>query len=268
MSWFTDFFWPTLERVQPAELAAEAASESADIAAARAGLWAQNPELALEEARRLADTEEDRRRSTEGKASTYLLFAGAFAAALIPFLPAILEGKTGSAPPWLIAIILICATLYLVFAAIWAFRTLHVEAYHQLDVAGLTQIWGQANPRLSLIREIFTLTRRNYHAVNEKVSYIKMAHEFMVRSFVAFGILLIVEAGWQAAYSVTTPFVCTAPRVLASTKANPASLGAKPWPGVTMSSVTKPDVGATNSRAKGPSNAAGSTSSVGGAPGK
>ena len=70
----------------------------------------------MQEARRLANSEEDRRRTTEGKASTYLLFAAAFAAALIPFLPGILEGKTGSAPRWLIAIILIVAALYLMAA--------------------------------------------------------------------------------------------------------------------------------------------------------
>ena len=187
MSPFTDFFWPTLENPTLAELADEDASEAADIAAARAEDWAESPEIALEEARRLAESEEDRRRATESKASTYLLFAAAFAAALIPFLPEILEGKTGSAPRWLIAIILIVAVLYLIAAGIWAFRTLRVGTYHRLDVSELAHIWRDHNPKRALTREKFALARMNYRAVNEKVSCIKMAHEFIARSFVVFG---------------------------------------------------------------------------------
>lgn len=202
MSRFTDFFWPTLERPTPVEHAKEEALQKKDMAAVREEGWTKSAELALAEARRLADAEEDRRRSTENKASTYLLFAAAFAAALIPFLPGILEGKTGSAPRSLIAIILIIAVLYLIAAGIWAFRTLRVGTYHRLDVAELTRIWRDENPQRALIRETFATGRMNYRAVNDKVSCIKMAHEFMARSFVVFGILLVVEAGWEAVHSV------------------------------------------------------------------
>jgi hypothetical protein len=203
----TDIIWPTLEKPTLGELAAEETSQRVDITAVREEGWVKNAKLALEEARRLADAEEDRRRSTENKASTYLLFASAFAAALIPFLPGILEGKTGSAPRLLIAIILIIAVLYLVAAGIWAFRTLRVGTYHRLDVAELIRIWRDDNPERALIRETFATGRMNYRAVNDKVSCIKMAHQFMVRSFVVFGILLVVEAGWEAAHSVIEPHV-------------------------------------------------------------
>jgi len=259
MSQFTDFFWPTLERPTPTELADERASEAADIAAARTERWAQNPDLALEEARRLADSEEDRRRATESKASTYLLFAAAFAAALIPFLPGILEGKTGSAPRSLIAVILIVAALYLIAAGIWAFRTLRVGTYHRLDVAELAQIWRDKNPGRALIRETFALARMNYRAVNEKVSCIKMAHEFMARSFVAFGILVVVEAGWEAVHSIIDsdgPQTFTGTKgpskagsngaaeptldALGSPSANPPSQDAKPPPSAKVNSAIVP----------------------------
>ena len=281
MSRLTDFFWPTLEKPTLAELADEDASEAADIAAARAEGWAESPELALEEAQRLADSEEDRRRATESKASTYLLFAAAFAAALIPFLPGILEGKTGSAPRWLIAVILIVAALYLIAAGIWAFRTLRVGTYHRLDVAELVQIWRDGNPKRTLTRETFALARMNYRAVNEKVSCIKMAQEFMVRSFVAFGILVVVEAGWEAVHSVIEAhgtLVVTGtkgpselgksgaaestPHALASPSTSPPSPGAKPPPSATMNGTIKPgtdlsaqpapNVGATSSGTKDP----------------
>jgi hypothetical protein len=203
MSRFTDFFWPRLEGRTGTEAAEDRHLEIRDIEAARAHTWTPNEELALEEARRLADSEEDRRRSAEGKATTYLLFASAFAAALIPFLPGILEGKTGAAPGWVIAAILIVATLYLVAAGLWAFRTLKVGTYQRLDVAELAHIWGKKDPRRSLIQETLALTRMNYRAVNDKVSCIIMAHAFIARSFVAFGILIVVEAGWEAVSSIT-----------------------------------------------------------------
>ncbi len=198
MRWFTDFFWPTLERPTAAETQEDARSETADIQAVSAQIWMPNGDLALEEARRLADSEEDRRRTAENKATTYLLFASAFAAALVPFLPSILEGKTGPAPGWLVAIILILAVSYLVAAGIWAFRTLRVATYQRLDVPELVRMWNEDDPKSALIRETFAVARRNYAAVNRKVTYIKMTHEFIARSFIAFGILIVVEAGWVA----------------------------------------------------------------------
>lgn len=203
MSKLTDFFWPTLERPTPAEVDEDEKSEVTDIAGARSGAWSPSPELALEEARRLADSEEDRRRTTEAKASTYLLFAAAFAAVLIPFLPGILEGKTGSAPRWLVAGILIVAAVYLIAAGVWAFRALRVGIYHRLDVSDLVQIWRNSNPTRSLIRQTLVISRRNYRAVNEKVSCIKLVDALMVRSFVAFGILIVVEAGSEVSHSIS-----------------------------------------------------------------
>jgi hypothetical protein len=210
MSRFVDFFWPTLEAATAAEAAEDRQSEIRDIEVARAHRWAPNEELTLEEARRLADAEEDRRRSAEGKATTYLLFIAAFAAALIPFLPGILEGKTGAAPGWLIAIILIIAAAYLVAAGIWAFKTLKVGTYHRLDVADLAEIWGNKHPQRALVQETFAITRRNYQAVNVKVSCIKMAHAFMARSIVLFGVLIVVEAGWEAGSSVYRQYTIVA----------------------------------------------------------
>ncbi len=298
MSRFTDFFWPTLEKPTPAEIEEDDTSEAADIAAARMEGWAQSPELALEEARRLADLEEDRRRTTEGKASTYLLFAAAFAAALILFLPGILEGKTGSAPRWLIAIILIVAALYLMAAGIWAFRTLRVGTYHRLDVAELAEMWRGKNPTRSLIQETFAMARMNYRAVNQKVSCIKMAHEFMARLFVVFGVLVVIEAGWEAVHSVTETHGGQAvvgtkeqskpdksgaagftPHALGFPGASPPNSRAKPQPSGTVSGTIKPgtdsssqpvaNVGATSSGANAPTTpgANGPTSPAGGAPG-
>jgi hypothetical protein len=288
MSRFTDFFWPTLDKLTPAQLEEDDASEAADIAAARAGEWTQNPELAVEEARRLADSEEDRRRATENKASTYLLFAAAMAAALIPFLPGILENKTGSAPRSLIAFILIVAAVYLMAAGIWAFQTLRVGVYHRLDVAELTEIWRHEHPRRALIGDIFASARMNYRAVNEKVSCIKMAHEFMARSFVAFGILVVVEAGWEGMHSAIETkkaLVATSsngtpelPPVPGRPDSVPLNLEAKPPSSATAIDPTRPAAdssskpgaaaGATNSGTSTPAqpDAKGSKGSLGDAP--
>ena len=42
----------------------------------------------------------------------------------------------------------------------------------------------------------------NFDGVNDKVSRIKMAHAFVTRAFFAFGVLLVVEAGWEIAHSL------------------------------------------------------------------
>ena len=185
-----------LEKPTTAEIQQDQEIERQDIEAAENTHWERSSELALDEARRLIDSEEDRRRTVENKASTYLLFAAGFSAAFIPILPDILERKTGSAPQCLIDLIIIFSISYLLTSGLWAFRALKVGIYHRLDVFELSQLWKHSQPNIQLIRETFKIGRSNYAAINEKVSCLKMAQEFLVRSFVAFGILVLIETTW------------------------------------------------------------------------
>ena len=193
-----DFIWPTLEDWDPSELSQERMSNLDDVEAIQASQWRAHSEDALEEARRIASEEDERRRNTENKASTYLLVC----AALVPLLTYLEDGiwqeKLGTAPRWLSLPILMIAILYLMRAGLWAFRVLDVGSFARLDANSLIGAWkAPGDPRPRLIREILTAERYNRGITNRKVSSIKMAHHFIVRVFFIFGILLLVEGTWE-----------------------------------------------------------------------
>lgn len=170
MGRFLDMLWPTLEEWAPYELAEQREENRDDVEAIQRVSWSARPELALEEARRLERYEEDRRRTSEAKASTFLLFAGALVPILTYFESSVWEGKTGTAPQWLTLPTLGLAVGYLLGAGFWAFRAISVGVDHQVGVGDLVRIWSAAdNPMTDLIRETLTAARRNRDGVNHKV---------------------------------------------------------------------------------------------------
>jgi hypothetical protein len=190
-----DIVWPTLEGWKPSELAGHHRGNFDEISSIKQARWSVQPGLALQEAKHLADEEDGRRRTAEAKASTYLLVA----AALVPILTylenAIWDQKAGTTPKWASLPILILAVAYLLRGAQWAFRTLQVGTYVRLDAEDLLNIWdGTEDPQPRLITEMLIATRRNRDTVNAKVSTIKMAHEFLIRAFLMFAALLLLES--------------------------------------------------------------------------
>lgn len=202
MSKFTDFFWPILEDWRPHELSQIREETVDDIDAIRSTDWSALPDLALAEAHRLSEVEDDRRRTAEAKATTYLLFAGALVPVLTYFESAVWEGKVGTAPKLLSIPLLGLAVCYLVAAGVWAFRAVGVSTFQQLDVAELVSIWREENPLVPLIQETLVAARMNRGNVNRKVSCIKMAQAFMLRTFIVFGALVVIEAGWETCNSL------------------------------------------------------------------
>lgn len=194
----TDFVWPTLERPSAAARSAADASLSADLQAIDACSFAQHPAEAFQEAKRLASDETERRRGAEARASAYLLVI----AALIPLLT-YLEGTVwghsfGQAPPWASLSILAVAVLYLLGAGRWAFWTLRVGSYARVDGNDIVAAWQTGGPNVQelLTKKLLSATRRNRAGVNDKISGIIMAHIFLSRSILWFGMLLLVQIVW------------------------------------------------------------------------
>lgn len=52
-----------------------------------------------------------------------------------------------------------------------------------------------------MIRTTLKAARLNWSGVNDKVTFIRMAHEYLMRAFVTFSLLLIVNAAWTLASS-------------------------------------------------------------------
>lgn len=193
------FFWPWLEDLTPAQKKKLEDDLTRDEARIDALDFGKDPEAALEEARRLADSETERRRGTDQKAATYLPLVAALIPLVLTLVSALWEKKAGSAPIWLNMVLLGLAVAYTASAGHWAFRELKVSVSHEPGLSDFEKAWAVPHPRQTLARRLLLHTRRNSKGVNWKVTCIKMAHEYLLRAFLTFSLLLLVNIGWYLA---------------------------------------------------------------------
>lgn len=192
-----EFFWPVLEGPSPTEAAQDAAKLKVDLDLINQAVISGDEEVLIEEARRLTDAEDDRRKTAETKATIYLTVAGVLAPILASITPTIFVATGGLARPLLTLIIFSAAAAYLFWSGLWAFRTLQVSAAARLDGPELIDIWKGAEPKSGLAKGLLGCVQRNRARVNEKVTCIKMAHAFGIRAFAAFVMALIFRAAWD-----------------------------------------------------------------------
>jgi len=176
--------------------------------------WKLQGDVALEEARRLADAEAERWRVADQKASTYLAVVAALVPLLLTVTTTIWDGRAGSAPTWLNMILLGLAVVYVAAAGWWAFKVLEVAAANRVGAGDLVAAWRETSPREELIRQILTCARLNQPRVNAKISRIKMTHAFLLRAFLTFAALLLFNIGWFLARQAVParPAVVAGPR--------------------------------------------------------
>jgi hypothetical protein len=190
--WF-DHLWPTLAPWTPKDLADMERDKEAEIASVNGTDWSQDVDVAIEEARRYFDSEEDRLKSAKEKATNFILFVGALIPLLTYFAAAIWDKKTWSIPELPSAVVFVISTLYLLRAGLWSFQALRVNTFQRVDVPDLLRVWSGTAPKQALVVEILTSTRANQKPVNEIISCIKMAHAFLQKAFIALVVLLVLE---------------------------------------------------------------------------
>lgn len=202
MSKCSDLFWPRLDREsEKYKLELKESNEKAINEIEQAN-WKQISTI-LEEARRLAINEEDRRKSADTKATIYLVVL----TAVIPLLATLMKDFPNSFQAnenWqltILAILLVWAMCYMVAAGIWAFRTIQVSSKHRVDVDELIKLDGHNQIDVALCKEILKSVRKNRDIVNKKISKMTLAHKFLVRTFVLF-VFLLFWIGYLAIYSL------------------------------------------------------------------
>lgn len=211
MSRFTDLrdvILPLLDRPGAETLRAQETRRARDLACIDAQGWSAHTDVALEEARRIFDAEMARRASADSKATTYMAVIAALVPIGLSVQGAVVEGKIGSAPSWLNLTILAIGMLYVIGAGLWAFRVLKVSAAARTDVPDVQEAWRRRDPRIHVVRATLKAARMNWSGVNEKINGIRMAHEYLMRAFLVFAMLLIVNAGWtlvSTAYAAMHP---------------------------------------------------------------
>ncbi|MCJ1888251.1 hypothetical protein LNN38_25585 [Pseudomonas sp. LA21] len=154
----------------------------------------KDTDAALDEARRIYDAEAERRRGADNKAGIYL----AAITALIPVLASLVANlwseKTSALIGGLTLVIFVFSTLYLVRAGGWAFKTLKVAISNQTSPGDIFVSWKKPNPKQELAKQLCRSVISNYRGVNNKVACITMAHQFLLRAFLTFALLLAIQA--------------------------------------------------------------------------
>jgi hypothetical protein len=188
--------WPNLvpltseEQVEDDEWARLLASS------VQASNWSNDSEVVLEESRRLFDAEVDRRKGADAKAGIYLAAITALIPVLVSLLPTLWSDKYSKWLGCLGLFIFVGAVAYLLRAGAWAFHTLQVAGFAQLGPGELVKSWNKKTPKAALAKQLSSAVLYNYPLVNRKVSGIKMTHEYLLRAFLSFTILLVLQVIW------------------------------------------------------------------------
>lgn len=188
--------WPTLVPLSPTEQTDEAEWRQGIVESVRDGNWSTDSDVVLDESRRIFDAEVDRRRGADAKAGIYLAAITALIPVLVSLLPTLWSDKSSK---WLGCISLLLfglAVAFLLRAGAWAFRTLKVAGFAQLGPGELALTWKESLPKAGLAKQLAHAVLHNYALVNEKVTGIKMTHEYLLRAFLAFTILLVLQVVW------------------------------------------------------------------------
>lgn len=163
------------------------------------GSWSEKSDVALEEARRIFDAEQERRRGADSKAGLYLAAVTALMPILVTVFPDLWEEQGNKALAATLLGLFICALIYLMRAGLWALQTIKTSAAAQLGAGDIADSFSSDRPEEQLVKHLLTAVIYNYNGTNQKVSCIKMTHEYLLRAFFCFVAFLAVQAVWPVA---------------------------------------------------------------------
>lgn len=163
------------------------------------GSWADKSDVALEEARRLFDAEQERRRGADSKAGLYLAAITALMPILASILPGLWEDQVSRALQGTLLAFFVLALVFLTRAGLWALKTIKISASTVVTPGDIADSLNSDKPEEKLAKELLKAVIQNYDANNWKISSIKMTHELLLRAFLCFVAFLGVQAIWPAA---------------------------------------------------------------------
>jgi hypothetical protein len=202
-----ELIFPFLEKSSPEEIQDQKDKLEDDVHRINSTDWNKNADLIHTDTVRLYQEECQRKSSADVKAGIYLAAVTAFAPVLVSMIPKLLVFNHYIYLVYLSLVISLLATFYLLMSGYWAFKTLKVSVSYRLDIGELIEINNNARPKCAYIKDMMTVITHNKIAVNSKVTCIKMAHEYLLRTFTMFIILLLMQITWQETKTYITPNV-------------------------------------------------------------
>lgn len=192
-----EWLWPSLEPLSPEDDLKQKAWIKSELDAVDHASLGDKSDVALEEARRLFDAEKERRRGADSKAGLYLAAITALIPVIATIVPDLLDVQVSKALKYSLLCLFVCALVYLMRAGLWALQTLKVSASTQLSAGDISTIFSSNNSIESLVKILLSAVLCNFSDTNQKISCIKMAHEFLIRAFLCFVAFLVVQVAWS-----------------------------------------------------------------------
>ena len=195
-----EWLWPrlTLSSQPPADSPQEKWLQS-QREKVKQGTWSGKSDVALEEARRLFDAEQERRRGADSKAGLYLAAITALMPILATVLPDLWDEEKSKTLAGALLGIFIFELIYLMRAGLWALQTIKTSAIEQLGAGDIADSFSSVRPEEQLVKQLLSAVINNYNGTNQKISCIKMTHEYLLRAFFCFVAFLSVQAVWPVA---------------------------------------------------------------------
>ena len=186
-----EIFWPELDDWTPADRVERLHVENRDVDEIRKADWSGRSAVAIMEAHRITDVEEERRKTAESKASNLLVVA----VALIPLMIYLNLGEGAELTVLGVTefVLLLIGTVYLGNSVRWAFRVVSVGNYHSVYPSDLVDALkaGQDSFEENVVEKLLCAVRRNQETVNQKVGALKIAHMLLIRAFFVLLVLLL-----------------------------------------------------------------------------
>lgn len=191
-----EWLWPRLQKQTEIEAVASITELKETHDDIKSSDWGSFSDVALEEARRLFDAEQDRRRGSDTKAGIYLAAITALVPVLASVLPSLWKDDMNKFYAAISIIFFCSALIYLFRAGLWAFRTLSISTFALLGPAELVKAARDKKSGDYLVRQLLHAVTVNFSGTNQKVSSIKMTHAYLIRSFVCFVVFLTFQSLW------------------------------------------------------------------------
>lgn len=188
-----DFFFPTITPFSADELEKMKNVESDDLERITNTHWGKNNDLALTEIEKIISYEQNRKKTAETKASTYL----AVVVALIPVTLSIIStdwAKNFSSVPEVLRLsFLFLAVLYTGAAGWFAVAALKISGFQTVATSDLTSIWSKRSYISKLLKLKLQSVRCSQDKINRKITYVILIEKHLVRSAFFFLLLLVSE---------------------------------------------------------------------------
>lgn len=181
-----EFFWPLLEQDEPVSADHPNDDQSPPVITDEPVflIEEENLDKAFELISKFADSEEDRRKGIESKATLFLSTIS-IATTLIVAANTILNGNTEKSWPVIASVaISFLLTVYASRTVWFSVKALERGNYSVLGFSDLNEGGDKAAYKKHLILKIQSIAGSNYKTINDKVSFVTMAQEYYKRAIV------------------------------------------------------------------------------------